>query len=232
MTLIIAEIGSSPMPEWDFDKWCDAVAGTGADAVKVQLFSVDVIYPPHMREDMRPREFPRERLPEFVRCAHAHGLQAGASVFDAHAVEAAAEWCDWLKLAASQHENDELIKQALTVAFTTKKRLYRSMPVLDERHMQSSVVNLGVVPEYPASMVKSLWVLFKAANFLRRWASAPQWGWSSHTLGQFDCVLAAELGASVIEKHMALTPDDCEAPHSLLPNKFKAMVAAVRKVTK
>lgn len=227
---IIAELGSSPMPAWDLSRWCLAAAEAGADAVKVQLFRADVIYPEPMREAMRPREFPRERLAEFVRCAHAYGLTAGASVFDADAVDLAVEWCDWLKLAASQEDNLKLYTHAWAATSRTGKWLYRSqstfgnnLPLLPH----SGVAPLYAIQKYPAPMPLSMLRLVQWVGWCRENAG-PRWGWSSHTTGISDSFLAARLGASVIEKHFALDPSNVEAEHSLSPAQFEKMVRAIR----
>ena len=225
MTLIICELGSSPYPAWDFEPWCAAAQAVGADAAKIQLWKTDVIYPPHMREQMRPREFPRERLREFVICAHAFGLQAGASVFDLDAVTLAAEWCDWLKLAASQQDNDKLRAACLS----TGKRVYRSISNLRRGQLYGETT-LYAIQRYPAPMWLTLWRLWQASVWFKR--QGWRWGHSSHTTGYFDCIAAANMGASVVEKHFARTSADCEALHSLLPDKFSRMVAGIRKVTR
>lgn len=222
---IICEFGSSPAPAWDFAPWCAAAANVGADAVKVQLWRTDVIYPLAMRAAMRPREFPRRELGNFAMTAHRYGLTAGASVFDEEAVYLAAQQCDWLKLAASQERNSQL----LAACRNTGKPLYRSVTTLvDPSRQYVAEVTLFAIPEYPATMFGSLWKMYQWAYYNRQ-NSQWRWGWSSHTAGTIDCTSAARLGATVIEKHFALSPADCEAPHSLLPDKFAAMCRAIRK---
>ena len=224
---IIAEFGSSPMPAWDMALWCMEARIAGADAAKVQLFYVDVLYPEGQRAAMRGRDFPRERLSDFVEAAHRAGLEAGASVFDRPAVELAARHCDWLKLAGSQQGNVAL---AVDVACSGKP-YYRSLTshaLLNQTtYHASNETRFFVVPEYPAPMVKTCYHLLRAARVFR--AAGLRWGHSSHTTGVFDCALAAALGAVVVEKHFALSPSDCEAPHSLLPDQFAAMCRAIRK---
>ena len=222
---IIAEIGSSPAPAWAFEPWCAAAAKAGADAVKVQLFKAEH-FPEAEQASKRPLEFPRERLAEYVRTAHAFGLTAGASVFDLDAVALAAQWCDWLKLAAREQDNQDLIVATLN----TDMPVYRSQ---DTSKLLPAVKFHGYVPlyalqEYPALMVHSLYKVFFWAMYCKS-EQVTRWGWSSHTIGTLDCILASRLGASVIEKHLAIHPTDLEAGHSLSPSKFGRMVAAIRK---
>ncbi|OPY79046.1 MAG: Pseudaminic acid synthase [Syntrophorhabdus sp. PtaU1.Bin153] len=59
-------------------------------------------------------------------------------------------------------------------------------------------------------------------------------GLSDHTLGISVPVGAVALGAAIVEKHFILKRDlgGPDAPFSLEPNEFKAMVTAIREVEK
>jgi sialic acid synthase SpsE len=75
-----------------------------------------------------------------------------------------------------------------------------------------------------------IWAMLELVGFIHMFDAFPAeqpWGWSSHTRGWLDCWLAAKWGASVIEKHLALSPDDIEAGHSLLPHEFHKMTRAI-----
>lgn len=219
---IIAELGSSPAPAWDFEPWLTAAADAGADAVKVQLFHAGH-FPAAEQAAKRPLEFPRHRLAEFVTAAHAHGLSAGASVFDKGAVRLAAEHCDFIKLAAREQHNYDLILDVQR----TGKLFYKS--VSDTRVADwPQDVTLYAIQSYPAFMLHALYQAVRWPMFCKV-CGIEKWGWSSHTRGYLDCVLAARLGASVIEKHLALSPTDLEAGHSLTPAQFAAMCRAIRK---
>lgn len=228
MTLIIAELGSSPAPTWDFEPWCRSAAWSGADAVKVQVWKPNHFPPPH-DELKRPYEFPRDRLREFAQTARHFGLGAGASVFDDEAVLLAAEHCDWLKLAAREVDNVPLLTVVTQVADARGRHVYRSVSTLKNRghYYRSNFTHLFAIQTYPAPMTQSLYWLLRAGwHFYTR---GLPWGWSSHTTGALDCILAAKLGAVVIEKHFCLDVHDVEAPHSLRPHQFRAMVAGIRK---
>jgi sialic acid synthase SpsE len=54
-----------------------------------------------------------------------------------------------------------------------------------------------------------------------------RWGWSSHTTGITDCLLAARLGAAAIEKHLKLSDADVEAGHSISVEQFSRMARAI-----
>ena len=55
-------------------------------------------------------------------------------------------------------------------------------------------------------------------------------GYSDHTGTALACIMAATLGASIIEAHMMLDDDCVDAKVSLSVEEFTRMVAAVRKV--
>ena len=220
--MLIAELGSSPAPEWDLRRWCETAADAGADAVKIQLFWAEH-FPLAEQASKRPLEFPRERLAEFVETAHSLGLQAGASVFDADAVELAARHCDWLKLAAREQNNTDLELKA----FYTLRPVYRSISRREPIFKSMRQTTLWTVERYPTPLWIAIWHAWRAAAFLN--SQAVGWGWSSHTCYGLDCFLAARLGASVVEKHLALAPDNIESGHSLLPAHFKRLAAALHR---
>ena len=219
--IIIAEIGSSPSPAWDFGLWCDIAATCGATHIKAQMFRAEH-FPPAEWESKRLLEFPRHKIERFAAEARGHRLLCGVSVFDAEAVTLAAMHCDFLKLAAREQFNQDLID----VALRTHKPLFRSISD-DRANMVISSTTLATVQLYPLPMLPALvavtrWALWFRAN------GAWRWGWSSHTRGILDCWLARRLGAVVIEKHLALNHLNVEAGHSLLPHEFRRMAEGLR----
>lgn len=222
MVDVIAEIGSAPAPEWDFALWCEAVAQTGATHIKAQCFKAEH-FPFVEQAGKRQLEFPRDRLGEFVQAAHGHGLKCGVSVFDAEAVELAAQHCDFLKLAARESGNGEL--RAAVIA--TGKPFYQSFSNNDAArgwwHTPHGIT-MWTFQRYPTPLLVALFHLLTISK-----PEDIRWGWSSHTRSAFDCILAVRLGASVIEKHIALTPNDKEAGHSLLPDAFGRMVREIKR---
>ena len=222
---IIAELCSNIGDySWDFDAFCRAAALAGATDAKVQLWRIEM-YPEAMREAKHRYEFPRQLLPHFVQVAHLHGLAAGASVFDEEAVDLAARHCDWIKLAARDQDNSELIRYC----FRHSNFLYRSISEMRYNTLPS-MTTLVTVQTYPCPMWRALWQLARVQSSA---LTLFPWGWSSHTAtaapGWLDCALAARLGAQVVEKHLALDPSDVEAGHSLLPHEFGRMVEKVKR---
>ncbi len=218
MVEIIAEFGSSPAPAWDFDRWCLEAFLAGATHVKVQLWRADH-FPEAEWEAKAPLKFPRGRYPEFVGTAHKYGMKAGASAFDKEAARMLRHG-DFGKVALREYNNSRL---AWAIEDNVE-HVYESCPVWTARR---GYRHLGCIPEYPTPMPRALFGLLRWAWNSRH---ARTWGWSSHTTGIADCVLAVMLGATMIEKHFALTPQDVEAGHSLLPTQFARMARKIQEV--
>lgn len=228
---MIAELGSNPAAYgWDFTEFCRAADFAGATHVKIQLWKT-THFPASEWATKRLLEFPRALLPDFVAQAHRRMLKAGASVFDEEAVELTAVQCDFLKLACREQANNALIAQAVRSTLRYDRTLYRTTD--NERHdlrlMGVTGTELFTVARYPTRMIIAWLGVLRAARFFGRMDVA--WGWSSHTTGVLDCVLAARLGASVIEKHLCLDKADPEGGHSLLPDEFEHMVSQIRRMT-
>ena len=219
---IIAEIGSNPVSYgWSFEPFAKAARNAGATHLKAQLFKAEHFQPAEWAEKFK-LEFPRERLHDFADTAHAYGLRAGASVFDAEAVTLVARELDFIKLAAREQDNEELIMDCTSRG----KPIYRS---IDDPHkfrtaFEDLIITLGVVQKYPLGTFGGMRAVMAWSTLFKSWG-VQSWGWSSHTTGWLDCWMAARLGASVVEKHLALSPNDIEARHSLLPAQFKKMVS-------
>lgn len=241
---VIAELGSNPAPEWDLSRYCAAVAKTGADAVKVQLFKAEH-FPEAEWAAKRPLEFPRERLSVLACLAHEYGLEAGASVFDTGAAVIGARHLNFLKLAAREQDNTRLFRTALAEARRWScSQIYVSFNDWQHRpvRLPKSATPFFTVSRYPTPMALAVWWALQMPIFMR---AAPRWGWSSHTRGALDCVLAVRLGATVIEKHFTLgdphpgpppfgkPPNrggrEVEAGHSLWPDQFKRMVERCKR---
>lgn len=228
---VIAEFGSNPAAYgWDFALFCNLAKWAGATDVKIQLWRAGH-FTEAERVAKRPLEFPRDRLSEFVTVAHERDLGAGASVFDTEAVELAAQGCDWLKLAAREFENMALKDAAWNAAWKAGKGLYISRPALSRSLRGPGLITtpMFTISEYPAPAGRILLGLARVA-WWTGWHNY-RWGWSSHSAPEWlglDCCLAVALGASVIEKHFALSRIDIEAAHSLTPEEFSKMARATR----
>lgn len=232
---IIAELGSNPAPGWKLKPYVMAAKFAGADIVKLQLFRAEH-FPAAEQASKRAVQFPRpadrnkdpDQLRWFVGICKDLGVSSMASVFDCAAVE----WLvsadvDFCKLAAREEANIALQYEVVKVT-RGGLRYVTTMASTQSWARMAGVRHLGFFPlrtisQYPTPM----WVAIRTLLFKPR--DLRDWGWSSHTRGWLDCWLAARLGAAVIEKHLALSANEVEAGHSLLPEEFLRMTQVVRR---
>lgn len=194
---------------------CSVASDAGADAVKIQLYFAEH-FPEAERAAKQETVFPRAELGFLKHCAKINTLAWGASVFDRSAVDLlVSRGADFLKLATREEHNVELRKYANRKFKGTILRSIR-WPYGPGPARLPREVTLACIPEYPTD---TEWALDQVPSLL------PQpWGWSSHTIGRTDCMLAAGYGAAVVEKHLYLHDADLEAGHSLDGAQFKELV--------
>ena len=228
-TFIIAEACSNIMLHLDrLDVFVEAVANTGADALKVQLFKAEH-FPEAEWESKRKVEFPRNLIGEFANLCHKHNLLWGASVFDDEAVDLCVDHeADFLKLATREWKNEPLLRKCLD----TKLQLIRSYDwTQGDFHagiyggVYDNVIHMACIPQYPAFN-------FTVPNVykLDDYPESVLWGWSSHSPDTLDVLLAVSRGAAVVEKHVRGSFYDYESGWSLSFDEFKKMVGDIRRV--
>jgi len=220
-TFIIAETCSNIISYLNnLEGVVEAVANTGADALKIQLFKTEY-FPLAEQESKRSLEFPRERFSELVKLCHNCGLACGASVFDEEAVECVVDASgDFLKLAVREWNNLELREWCMYTGLPILQSFdYRNENnfdyVIRDRHTTNPVY-LACCPEYPAEKLSM--------------PDCDLIGWSSHTSHWVDCIIATADYALVIEKHIAFNRYDPESAWSLQPSEFASMVSDLRRV--
>ena len=221
----IAELSSNPAPAWDLEKYIKSAHLAGVDAVKIQLFLPEH-FPVKERAEKTRAQFPGDRLREYYSLAKSWGLAAGASVFHAGGIGEVCRILDFIKLASREENNGELIDAAFFAANQFRKPLYRSISTTKNFEVgripdSNGSMHFGTIAQYPASLLRSMTAVTRFAFFFR--SKKLKWGWSSHTKGFLDCIFAANLGASIVEKHFALHSTDLEAGHSSLPDDFRKM---------
>lgn len=220
---VIADLCSNlfPFGEIRLNRMIELSGLSGASAVKIQVFTRSH-FPRAERESRRLYEFPRDELKRFVGRANASRLKAGASVFDEHAVDACFEaGCDFLKIASREAYNMPLVHLALDTGLPvyTSFRWGINGPAW-MREIATGETPLACIASYPTAE-------WGGIEQTTRWLGK-SWGWSSHTSHYQDVLEAVAAGATVVEKHLALSPDDPEAAWSLLPQQMKEMVDAIK----
>jgi sialic acid synthase SpsE len=211
----IAELGSNPAPftRPKLEMYLQQVRGAGADAVKVQLFKAEH-FPPEEQASKKELEFPREHFEWFLDRARFYRLQVGASVFDKDAIDLCVRLgTDFIKLATREQSNWALREHSQTFKGTIFRSIdFRNRYTYPVGARYPREVTLGCIPQYPTPYNKML-----ADEMVDKlaWYLYPPWGWSSHTIGIGDVIVAASLGAKAIEKHFRIFDNDPEATWSL-----------------
>lgn len=229
----------------------DAVATTGAQAVKLQTYTADT-----MTLDMRTREFviddPRSlwhgrSLYDLYKEAHTpwewhaslferarqHGLACLSSPFDDSAVDFLESLdCPAYKIASFENADTALLQK---VARTGKPIIVSTgMATLADIHLavqtiraegNDQIVLLKCTSTYPAdpsdSNLRTIPHMREAFDTLV--------GLSDHTLGMGVSVAATALGATVIEKHVTLDREvgGVDSAFSLEPDEMRVLVEEI-----
>ena len=182
-------------------QFIDLAADLGVDAVKFQLFP-QAMYPGNCA-------LPYEAFPILVEHGKEAGVEVFASTFEVTGRHLAMLHCDSIKFAHGRHQGiDECVG---------KMTVYASYSYLDA--INPDTIALYAIPEYPVPYQ----VAFTRQMFTR-FA-----GFSDHTLSIEQTVLAAEYGARVIEKHVRLDSDKCDAwpdgRFAIYPNELEELMS-------
>lgn len=236
---VIAEIGSNHHGELQQAlELIDRAADAGADAVKVQLFDADALYPrgSDMWHRFRAVEMPSRWLPELSARATARGVHIFGSVFDLRSLDHLREIRPpALKIASSEATNHNLLDRCartglplfISTGMCDLVDVHEAIDVC-VRAGNTSIVLLQCGSVYPLPPEDAhLRVMDLYADVF----PYPV-GLSDHTLGTAVAFGAVGRGASVIEKHITLDrnaggPDDA---YALEPPEFTVLVQGIKEV--
>jgi len=236
---IIAEAGSNHSQKLSQAKeLIDAASGSGADAVKFQLFSAQELYSKDnpIFKVMKENEFPRDWLNELINYAKKKGIIFLASPFDKKAVDLLAKAkSPAIKWASSETVNLKFLRYAaltrmpllISTAMCNIADIYEAVEVAKGAGNQD-VALLHCTALYPA---KPKDVNLYAMDTLKAAFGLPV-GYSDHTLGIGVPIAAVARGACIIEKHFTLSKKLKGSDHfyALEPDELKNMVEAIREV--
>jgi sialic acid synthase SpsE len=227
----IAEIGSNHNRDPERARaLIEASAVAGCDAVKLQLFRVEDLFAPEALAanprllERRAWELPLEMLPEIRTQCTTAGLQLGATPFALWAVEALAEYVDFLKVASYEILWHELLRACtatgrplvLSTGMATEDEIARAVDAVD-----GELTLLHCVSGYPTPPQQAN---LAAIATLRERFGCPV-GWSDHT-GVEAVVVQAVLRwhASDVELHIDLDHGGFEAgEHNWTPPRIRAL---------
>lgn len=243
---IVAEIGINHNGDVEIaKKLIDASKLAGADAVKFQKRTVDVVY--SAEELAKPRESPWGK----TNGDQKRGLEFGAEQYAAiaqHCAEAGIAWfaspwdedsVDFLeefdppchKIASASLTDEGLLRRIratgrpviASTGMSTMREIERAVEILGT----DGLILMHTVSTYPA---KTEDLNLKVIQTLaRRFPDVPI-GYSGHEQGTTRSVCAVALGACMIERHVTLdrTMYGSDQAASLEPKGFKLMVDNIR----
>ncbi|WP_321307509.1 pseudaminic acid synthase [Marinifilum fragile] len=253
-TFIIAELSANHNNDFDLAvKTIEAVAKTGADAIKIQTYTADSLALDVDNEFFGPKKeglwkgwrpydlyteasTPYDWQPKLKKIAEDLGLVFFSTPFDKEGVDFLEEMGNPIYKIASFEINDiPLIKYAASKG----KPMIISTGVGDEEDIRlalnaclevgnDDITLLKCTSQYPAPLEMAN--LQTIPDMKRRFKL--KIGVSDHTLGHMVPVVAVALGATVVEKHFILDRSlgGADSTFSMEPEEFKTMVDEIRKV--
>lgn len=240
--LVVAELGNNHEGDAGVARELIHVAAdVGADAVKLQTFRVDDFVRPgdeRRYQQLARFELSPHEVQALAEVAHEAGLLFVATPLDLPSVELLEPLVDAFKVASGDNDLLPLLDRLAD----TERPLIVSTGLLEldgvravkeriegrreERGSAADLAFLHAVTAYPCPPEQ---VNLAAIPMLARELRCPI-GYSDHTLGFEACVLAATLGARILEKHVTLSHDFSDfRDHTLsaTPDELRELVCAV-----
>lgn len=253
---IIAELSANHMNDFDIAvKTIEAIAESGADAVKFQTFTPDTItlncdneyfhikqgtvWDGQLLYDLYEDAYmPWDWQPKLKKIAEDLGLIVFSSPFDKTSVDFLEDMdVPAYKIASFEITDIPLIKYVAS----KNKPIIISTGIAEKEDMELAIETclkegndkiaiLKCTSSYPAPYEE---INLKTINDMEKKFNTTV-GLSDHTLGDEIAIAAVTLGAKIIEKHFILDKKlggpDCE--FSMEPQEFKKMVTAIRNTEK
>lgn len=251
-TFIIAELSANHMNDFDIAvKTIEAIAESGADAVKFQTFTPDTITLNCDNDYFQIKQgtvwdgqllynlyddayMPWDWQPKLKKISEDLGLIAFSSPFDKTSVDFLEDIdVPAYKIASFEITDIPLIKYVasknkpiiISTGIADKKDIELAIQICLEEG-NDKIAILKCTSSYPAPYED---INLKTINDMEKKFNTIV-GLSDHTLGDEIAIAAVTLGAKIIEKHFILDKKlggpDCE--FSMEPIEFKEMVTAIR----
>ncbi|HCM36480.1 MAG: N-acetylneuraminate synthase [Candidatus Wildermuthbacteria bacterium RIFCSPLOWO2_02_FULL_47_9c] len=246
-TFIIAEIGINHNGSLEnAQKLIDVAVDAGCDAVKFQKRTIDVVYTPE--ELVRPREsvfgntngdlkrgleFGEKEYAEIDRYCKEKGIMWFASPWDEGSVDFLAKFdIPCYKIASPSLTDDNLLRHVrskgksiiLSTGMSTVEQIRHAVEVLSE----DDLVLLHCTSTYPGADEE---LNLKVIPWLKEQFSCPI-GYSGHEVGVYSSLVAAVLGACVVERHITLDRAmwGSDQAASLEPQGIERLVGSIRSI--
>ena len=245
---VIAEIGINHNGELDIaKKLISAAMLAGVDAVKFQKRTPELCVPPEQRNLMRETpwgtmtymdyryrvEFGREQYEEIAKHAKINGVDWFASCWDEPSVDFMEQFnppC--YKIASACLTDDELLRHhkatgrpiILSTGMSSIAEIDHALEILGT----DNVILLHAVSTYPADVGE---LNLRAMASLKERYGVPV-GYSGHEVGLAPTLVAASLGACLVERHITLDRAmwGSDQAASVEPQGFTRLVRDIRGI--
>lgn len=241
---IVAEIGSNH--NGDFRTAVNLIkkAGEcGADAVKFQVFRGDMwsskFQNGSVKKAVTKNALNREDLCTLSLYAARAGMYFMATPFDTEAADLLYPLVPAYKIASYELTDHSLLRYVakkrkpiiLSTGMATLEEIREALGVIGKHARHGRPLKVALLHCTSCYPTDAKYVNLKAMDTLREEFKLPV-GFSDHTLGLHFPIAAAARGASIIEKHLTLDPNQEGPDHifALDPRKFKVMVGTIRSV--
>ena len=247
---IVAEIGTGYRSFDEAKNLIDAAIEIGIDAIKFQTFEANTITTKKNYIEMdetgkisqydlfKKLEIPKETQKKIVQYA----IDKGITIFSAPSHLNDLEFLKELNLPVYKIGSDLACHIPLLQEVAKLQKpiiLSTGMCTLDEIHESvdaiksmgnDQIVLLHCVSNYPAKIEDSN---LNTISTMKKEFNLPV-GYSDHSVGTLIPVIAATMGANMIEKHFR-DPDNTPSPddiHSLTKNEFSELIQSIRQMEK
>ena len=247
LPFIVAEIGINHNGDLNLaKKLIDMAVFAGCDAVKFQKRTIELVYTPEElakeRENpfgptngdlKRGLEFGKKEYKEMDRYCKQRGIMWFASPWDVKSVDFLEEFkVPCYKIASPCITDEKLLKKIkatrkpviLSTGMSTKEEIKRAVKILGEKNL----VVLHCTSTYPSKPEE---LNLNVIHWLKKEFSCPV-GYSGHETGIVEPIMAAVLGACVVEKHITLDRAmwGSDQAASLEPNGLNRLVRDIRNL--
>lgn len=246
MTYIISELGISHNGSLDIARrMIDASVWAGADAVKLQKRTIELVYDGQLDqprespwgktlgEQKRALEFNREQWDQIALYCESLKIPFFASAWDIPSLQFLRPYnCPYNKIASAMVTNLDFIRAVnrepqsiiMSTGLSTMGQIENAVEIIERPLTLLHCVGVYPCPEADLNlrMIQTLKVAFPSLRI----------GYSGHEASVSPSVVAASLGAEVIERHITLdrTMYGSDQAASLEPHGFKTLVDQIRKL--
>ncbi len=246
-TFIVAEIGNNHEGKYNIArKLIRLAAKAGVDAVKFQTFKVEEFINQNDKKrfnQIKKFQLNYNQFKKLKELANRYKLRFISTPLDFESSVFLLKNSDIIKIASSDNNFfpmiNNIVRNKKPIIISTgllnlrqiMSLKYKISKKIDKKTIKEKISFLHCVTSYPVSdenaNLNSVRILIKRLGLCV--------GYSDHTVGKEACLLAASLGAKIIEKHFTIDKNYSKfRDHSISAdfNELKELVSSIRRIEK